>query len=138
MKNNIAGIILVGLLWGGWPLITRWAGKTGSTGAIFLTLTAVIPIGLMLLREGALSLDVAIMWKLTLAGLMMGAGMVLFNMLVTDPRVDISVVLPAINASALLATVIGGICFFGEPVTTQKVLAVTLMIIGIVLLRPGG
>jgi len=69
---------------------------------------------------------------------MMALGLVAYNFLATHPKVNISTIVPIINCATLMVTVMGGVLLFSEGFTTKKLIGLGLLIIGIVLLRPGG
>ena len=74
--------------------------------------------------------------KLIVAGAMMGAGLLAFNAVANSRHIDASVSIPIMDTLMLLATAIGAIVFFAEPVTPKKVLGMTLLIAGIAFLKP--
>jgi multidrug transporter EmrE-like cation transporter len=65
----------------------------------------------------------------------MGIGLIAFNLL-ANAKMDASTSIPIVDAAMLVVTASGAIYFFGEPISTQKVLGVALLLAGIALLRP--
>tara|TARA_Y100000031_G_scaffold157148_1_gene216766 strand:+ start:5790 stop:6227 length:438 start_codon:yes stop_codon:yes gene_type:complete len=135
---------LVALCWGGYPLILRLAGGTGHLGSLILVLASLIPVVLSVwyqsatgaLQIGFSNMSASTLVILTISGIVMGAGLVTFNYVVGSPLVDISTSVPIIDILMLVVTVVGGILFFMEVLTLQKVLGILLGIVAIYLLRP--
>ncbi|RIK90660.1 MAG: hypothetical protein DCC71_25465 [Proteobacteria bacterium] len=133
----LAYVALVGVFWGGWPLVARAAGPTGATGTLVLVLVSLAPVAALAFGSGiALPGGAALGW-LALAGLMNGAGLVVFHLLATDRSIEVSAVVPAVDTAMLLVTAAGGIALFGEALTLQKGLGIASLLLGIALLRPG-
>lgn len=136
MKNVLLCIILTALFFGGWPIVARTAGKTGTTGAFIMAAMALVPIGIVMMRQGVL-LPMSTSWpKLCIAGMMMGSGLIAYNFAVSNPKVEVSIVVPTISTLMIIVTTLGGMFFFGEPLTVRKVIGITLLIAGIAFLRP--
>lgn len=138
MTVTILCIAVVGLFWGGYPLVVRAAGATSTIGILILTVAAVLPIGIMAWQSGQGALATHAIIKFIIAGTMMGIGLIAFNVAVTNPNIEISNVIPIINTMMLIVTTIGGIWFFSESITLQKMIGIALLVIGIILLRPTG
>lgn len=136
MSNTLVYITLISLFWGGWPLVARAAGPITATGSALLCFAALLPVVILAIVQGQALPYVMSAGKLCVAGLMMGAGLICFNIVASGRTTDISIVVPVINTSMMLVTVLGGILFFAEPITTQKVFGISLLIAGIILLRP--
>jgi multidrug transporter EmrE-like cation transporter len=66
---------------------------------------------------------------------MMGLGLLAFNRL-ANGNLDASVSIPIVDGAMLVATTVGALWFFGEPVTAQKLAGIGLLLAGIALLRP--
>jgi drug/metabolite transporter (DMT)-like permease len=137
MAQVLAYVALVGLFWGGWPLVARAAGPTGATGTLVLVLVSLVPVAALALGAGGAWPSGATLGWLAVAGLMNGAGLVVFHLLATDARVEVSAVVPAVDTAMLLVTAAGGIALFGESLTLQKGLGIASLLLGIALLRPG-
>lgn len=137
MGRVMAYVAVVGVFWGGWPLAARAAGQTGAIGTLLLVAVSIAPVAALALASGgALPGGASLAWLL-LAGVMNGAGLVVFHLLATDPGVEVSSVVPAVDTAMLLVTAAGGIALFGEALTLQKALGVASLLVGIALLRPG-
>lgn len=138
MRTEYLWIAVVGLTWGGYPLITRWASYEGPRATLILMLGGIVPILVAMLQP---STTVATwptpmaLTKLIVAGLLMGVGLLAFHALTNSP-LDASITIPISDTSMLLVTTIGAIVCFGEAITLQKLAGVALMLFGIVLLRP--
>lgn len=128
----------VAILWGGWPLFVRaTGGAPGNFGNLILVMLASIPALTMLAIKGTEPLPKNSWVKLGIAGMMMGGGLVLFNQyLATNTKVEISTIVPILNTSMIIVTVVGGILFFNEAFTSQKIIGIITLVIGIYLLRP--
>lgn len=137
MRNEYLWIAVVGLTWGGYPLMTRWAGYEGPRATLLLMLTGMVPIAIAVLQPSTTS-SVApttlALAKLIAAGLLMGVGLLAFHALVTSPM-DASISVPMADVAMLLISVIGAIVFFGEAITVQKVGGIALLLAGMALLR---
>jgi len=129
---------IVSLFWGGWPLILRSAGDVGNTGAFLLSASALIPLSLFAFSTGFTLPETNSLMKLLIAGIIMGAGMIIYNNIINGGLIEISTFVPIANTLMLLITTIGGIVFFAESFTLQKIIGFIFMLIGIFLLRPTG
>jgi drug/metabolite transporter (DMT)-like permease len=130
-------IVLVAILWGSYPLLTRSAGGNAQLGTLVLSLSSLIPILAMVLWQGAgprlAQIDVI---KMAIAGVMMGVGLMAFIMVANSKQLDASVSIPITDTGMLVVTVVGAVLFFGEPVTARKLAGIALLIAGILTLRP--
>jgi drug/metabolite transporter (DMT)-like permease len=137
MRYEYICIAVVALMWGGYPLVARSSGIGGPLGALILTLTALLPIGaLTIWQGGAVKSDSSAFIKLSVAGFMMGIGLVAFNAVANSRNMDASVSIPIIDTTMLIVTVIGAMIFFAEPVTARKLIGVALLVAGIMVLKP--
>ncbi len=130
-------IVVVALFWGSWPLVSRASGQGGPTGSLILSLASLIPIGAAAIFQGngvVLPASGPLI-RLLIAGMMMGVGLVAFNM-VANSEIDASISIPVIDSAMLIVSAAGAIYFFSEPVTTQKIIGITLLLAGIITLRP--
>ena len=130
-------VVLVALCWGGWPLVSRSAGETGAGGSLVILLGALVPVGIAAAWEGGGLAAPHALARLALAGVLNGAGLVAFHLLITRRNVEVSTAVPVVDTAMLLVTALGGILFFAEAVTLQKGIGVSLLVAGIYLLRPG-
>lgn len=123
-------------MWGGWPLVVRPFGTTPALSAI-QALMAVLPAAVVVGLKGSDSTTGGprAIAAFGVAGILMGIGLILFNLLATNRTVEISRIAPIINTGMLLTTVLGGIFFYGEMITAQKVAGILLLCVGIFLLR---
>jgi drug/metabolite transporter (DMT)-like permease len=130
-------IVLVAILWGSYPLLTRSAGGNAQLGTLVLSLSSLIPILAMVLWQGAgprlAQIDVI---KMAIAGVMMGVGLMAFIMVANSKQLDASVSIPIMDTGMLVVTVVGAVLFFGEPITVRKLAGIALLIAGILTLRP--
>ena len=136
MTADVACIAIVALLWGGYPLVARTSGYGGALGTLVLSLAGLVPIVAGTLWNGfEVRPSTAQLVRLGVAGVMMGIGLMAFNRL-ANGALDASVSIPVVDTAMLLISTVGALWFFEEPVTTQKVAGITLLVAGIVLLRP--
>lgn len=127
---------LTALCFGGWPLMARMAGKTGTTGAFIMAALALLPMAAVLLRQGVeLPASSSTRWLL-IAGVLMGTGFIAYNFVITSPLLEVSITVPIASALVVIVSTAGGICFFSEPLTSRKVIGIVVLIFGIILLRP--
>jgi multidrug transporter EmrE-like cation transporter len=131
MQLEWAYIIVVSICWGGYPLIARASGHGGPVGALVLTLAGLVPISLAALSQVSHErASLAAIQRLGSAGVLMGIGLIAFN-LVVNSRLNASVSIPLVNAAALIVSTLGALYFFNEPLSARKVLAVGLLLAGI-------
>lgn len=136
MRPEYVLIVVTAFCWGGYPLIARAAGETGARGTLILMIAGVIPIiGFALAGGGASWPEGRSLLKLSIAGLMMGLGLLAFHRLASSPM-DASISIPIVDVAMLLVSAVGAIVFFSEPVTVQKTVGIALMLAGIGMLRP--
>lgn len=129
---------VVVLAWGGYPLIIRATGVSGPLGALVLTLSALVPIGLATVWHGSWARpSTPDLLRLVVGGLIMGVGTTAFNFLVNSRKLEASVAIPVVDTGMLLVTALGAICFYSEPMTLRKVAGIGLLVFGIVVLKPG-
>ncbi len=137
MRIEYICIAAVALAWGGYPLIARSSGVGAPIGALLLTVSALLPIGIAIFWHGvAVRPSSGEVGKLTAAGILMGIGTTAFNYVANSRRIDASISIPIIDVAMLIVTVIAAIVFFAEPITTKKLVGLALLIAGIVVLRP--
>lgn len=131
-------MVVVVLAWGTYPLLIRSTGVSGPVGALVLTVSALVPIGVALVVQGGFARpSAAELWRLVLGGLIMGAGTTAFNFLINSRKFDASVAIPIVDTGMLLVTALGAIWFYSEPVTLRKLVGIALLVTGIGVLRPG-
>jgi drug/metabolite transporter (DMT)-like permease len=137
MRVEYLCIVLVAILWGSYPLLTRSAGGNAQLGTLVLSASSLIPILAMVLWQGAgprlAQIDVI---KMAIAGVMMGVGLMAFIMVANSKQLDASVSIPIMDTGMLVVTVVGAVLFFGEPITARKLAGIALLIAGILTLRP--
>jgi drug/metabolite transporter (DMT)-like permease len=136
MSSIVVCIVAVAVFWGGWPLVARLAGETGIAGSIIMAVMMLISIAAAGMYTGVTLPSLRATGVLLVAGVMMGIGLIAFYAVSSNPSVELSVVIPVLDTSMLLVSVIGGIWFFGEAVTVRKLIGIALLVIGIVTLRP--
>jgi drug/metabolite transporter (DMT)-like permease len=137
MRFEYICICLVAFFWGGYPLVTRSTGVTGPIVSLIMTLSGATAIAAATAWQGVpIRPSASEVVRLLIAGAMMGAGLLAFNAVANSRHIDASVSIPIMDTLMLLATAIGAIVFFAEPVTPKKVLGMTLLIAGILLLKP--
>jgi drug/metabolite transporter (DMT)-like permease len=137
MRFEYICIALVALFWGGYPLVTRSTGVTGPIVSLVMTLSAATAIAIATAWQGVpVRPSAGEVIKLLIAGAMMGIGLLAFNTVANSRHIHASVSIPIMDTLMLLATFIGAIVLFAEPVTPQKILGMALLIGGILLLKP--
>lgn len=123
--------------WGIYPLVIRPTGVSGPLGALILTVSALLPIGVALGVQGGVSRpSTPDLVRLALGGVIMGVGTTAFNFLVNSRKVDASVAIPVVDTGMLLVTTLGAIWFYSEPISVRKVVGIALLVVGIGVLRP--
>lgn len=129
---------VVVLAWGSYPLIIRTTGVSGPLGALILTLSALVPIGLASAWHGSwVKPSTPDLLRLVVGGLIMGVGTTAFNFLVNSRKLDASVAIPVVDTGMLLITAFGAIVFYSEPMTLRKIAGIGLLVLGIFVLKPG-
>ena len=138
MLNVFLLTVVIAVFWGGWPLVVRATGGTpGNLGNLLLVLLASLPALALLAIKGTTPMPENSWYKMIIAGIMMGLGLVLFNQyLATNTKVEISTIVPILNTAMIMVTVAGGIIFFGEAITAQKILGIITLAVGIYMLKP--
>lgn len=137
MRYEYLCIVITALAWGGYPLVARSSGVGGPVGALMLTLAGLLPITVAVIWQGgAIKLAAPEVIRLTIAGAMMGVGLVAFNAVANSRQLEASISIPIIDTAMLIVTVIGAIVFFAEPITLKKAIGVALLVAGILVLKP--
>lgn len=138
MTAEWTSMAVVVLAWGIYPLIIRTTGVSGPLGALVLTGSALLPIGVALgVRGGFARPQTSDLVRLVVSGVIMGAGTTAFNFLANSRKIDASVAIPIVDTGMLLVTTLGAMWFFSQPITPRKVVGITLLVAGIAALRPG-
>lgn len=129
-------MVACALLWGAYPLVAKAAGYDGARASLFLMLAGLVPVVGLSLLEGDLGWpDRPALFRLVIAGLMMGVGLVAFVRVATG-TIEASVAIPIVDGSMLLVSAVGAVLLFGDVVTVKKVVGIAFMIAGMGLLRP--
>jgi drug/metabolite transporter (DMT)-like permease len=137
MRTELICMAIVALSWGGYPLVARSSGVGGPIGALLLTMSALLPIGALVLWQGTITRPTSVeAAKLVIAGVLMGIGTAAFNYVANSRQLDASLSIPIIDTAMLLVTVVAAIVFFAEPVTAKKIVGIGLLVAGIVVLKP--
>ena len=132
MRAEFIGIAVVALMWGGYPLIARSAGLGNALGTFILMTSGWVVIAAATAWQGIGSRPTAsVVTKLTIAGAMMGLGLLAFNAVANSRRVDASVSIPIMDTAMLFVTVVAAIWFFAEPFTLRKGIGLALLLAGI-------
>jgi drug/metabolite transporter (DMT)-like permease len=132
MRPEFIGIAVVALMWGGYPLVARSAGLGNALGTLILMTSGWIVIAAATAWQGIEGRPTtAIIAKLTIAGAMMGVGLLAFNAVANSRRLDASISIPIMDTAMLLVTVIAAVWFFAEPFTARKVIGLALLLAGI-------
>jgi len=137
MRIEYAYIAVAALMWGSYPLVLRSTGAGGPSGTLLLTLSGLVPIIAAVLWQGSLVKPApAELARLIVAGIMMGIGLISFNLVANTKHLDASVSIPIIDTVMLIVTVAGAVMFFAEPMTARKAIGLALLIAGIMVLKP--
>lgn len=136
MKTHWLCIITTAICFGGWPLLARAAGKTGTIGTLTMAAMALVPIYAVLLYQGFTLPSSRTFMILFGAGVLMGTGFIAYNMAISNRSVDVSITVPLISSLMIIVTTSGGRLFFSEALTSQRILGIIFVIAGIILLRP--
>jgi len=137
MRTEYLYIVAAALFWGSYPLVLRSTGAGGPSGSLILMVGGLIPIVAAVLWQGTLiKPPTAELTRLLIAGVMMGFGLLAFNMVANSRVIDASVSIPIVDTAMLIVTVIGAVLFFAEPVTVKKAVGIALLVTGILVLRP--
>jgi len=137
MKFEYICISVVAVFWGGYPLVARSAGIGAPIGALVLSLSGLVTIAVTTLWQGvAARPSLSELTKLCVAGVMMGIGLLAFNAVANSRQIEASVSIPIMDTAMLLATVIAAAIFFAEPITVRKLIGTSLLVAGILVLKP--
>jgi drug/metabolite transporter (DMT)-like permease len=136
MSVDVACIVIVAILWGGYPLVARTSGQGDALGTLILSLAGLVPIAAAVLLGGlGRRPSGSEVVRLGIAGVMMGLGLLAFNRL-ANGKLDASVSIPIADTAMLLVAAVAAMWFFAEPATARKLIGIGLLVAGIVLLRP--
>jgi drug/metabolite transporter (DMT)-like permease len=137
MRSEYLYIAAAALFWGSYPLVLRTTGAGGPSGSLLLMVGGLVPIVAAVLWQGVLiKPPAAELTRLLMAGVLMGFGLLAFNLVANSRAIDASVSIPIIDTAMLIVTVIGAVLFFAEPVTMKKAIGIALLVAGILVLRP--
>ena len=137
MRIEILCIVICALAWGGYPLIARSTGVGTPVGALLLTLSALLPIGIATVWHGVAARPTSSeVLRLLIAGGVMGIGTMAFNFVANSRQLEASISIPIVDVSMLIVSVAAATMFFAEPITTRKLIGFALLIAGIVVLKP--
>ena len=129
-------IVLVGIFWGGYPLVARLSSFGGPFASLVLALLSCLPILAITAWVGDWTGPTrAQLWPVAIAGVMQGIGLVAFLRLATG-KLEASVAIPISDVGMLIVTTVGAMLFFQESVTVLKLLGLAFLFTGIWLLRP--
>jgi uncharacterized membrane protein len=133
MNNAFTYALLSGVLFGLWPSIARTAGSTSTnTSLIVSAVTFLLLTGYMLFKNQTgdlIGADSAAIWKLALAGLVNGAGILAYGILVNwqGDGIEISKLVPLSVGIMIISSFISGVLMFNEPITATKIVGVLLL-----------
>jgi drug/metabolite transporter (DMT)-like permease len=137
MRTDYFYIAATALMWGSYPLVLRSTGQGGAFGSLVLMLAGLIPIAAAAWWQGGGVKPLATeLTRLTVAGIMMGCGLLAFNAVANSRNLDASISIPIVDTAMLMVTVICAVLFFGEAMTVRKTIGIALLIAGILALRP--
>ena len=129
-------IVLVGIFWGGYPLVARLSSFGGPFASLVLATLSLFPIALITAWHGDWTGPTrAQLWPVAAAGIMQGIGLVAFLRLATG-ELEASVAIPISDVGMLIVTTVGAMLFFQESVTVPKLAGLGFLFTGIWLLRP--
>lgn len=135
MRPEYLWIALTALFWGGYPLVARSAGEGGARATLVLMIAGLLPIVLAVISDGAAPWpDKVALTKLSVAGVMMGCGLLAFHALATG-SMEASISIPIVDIAMLLVSAFGAILVFSEPLTARKLVGTGILLVGIALLH---
>jgi drug/metabolite transporter (DMT)-like permease len=136
MRAEYLYIVAAALMWGSYPLVLRSTGQGTAVGSLILMLSGLVPIVAAVVWQGGFSKPPAVeLLRLIVAGVMMGFGLIAFNVVANSRQIDASVSIPIIDTAMLIVTFIGAVLFFAEPMTVKKAIGIALLIAGIYVLH---
>lgn len=124
MSSEIVLVAITALGFGAWPLIGR---ASGANQAWVTTIVMVISTVVIALAHTSRFSDIPTrnaLLALTFAGLFNGVSMVTYGRLLMGTQFSLSIVIPTILLLMTLITVVGGIAFFDEQLTTSKTIGI--------------
>lgn len=129
MNNAIFLCAIVGLAWSSAPLLGRLSSVNAMMMTILIafgTLVTTLPVAFSqnYAAAGSKSLSIGL-----IAGIVNGIGLIAFYRLVAGSNQGLweaSKVLPIATILMLIGITLGSRIFFGEPITTQKLIGITL------------
>lgn len=135
MEKVLLGLmLLVMVMWGGWPLLTR---DTASNAFDTLTMgvVAILPVLFFAAIQGELAFTGRHV-RFSGAGIMMGVGLVAYIMVMSNPHTKLSFAVPTINVGMLIVTLVGANWFLGEKLTLREYVGIATMLTGICIASP--
>lgn len=127
--NPYVTCIIVGLFYGGWPVLAKWSGAKPFWIAFAVALMTALFIGAIGHKGFATPIPTGKMLMLLMvAGLMNGVATWYYGSLVGTPGWDVSTLVPVSMMILLLTSALAGMTFLGEPISVRKIVGLILAI----------
>lgn len=128
--NNPLVLTIITALGFSWPLIARTSGASPYATSLAVTVVSlfVLLAGVRFLHFGDLTTRGTLL--ISLSGVMAGVALLAYATLVSNPTWDISQYVPMSLILMITIGAVGGMFFYGEVVTFQKIFGLCLAIIG--------
>lgn len=126
MDSGIVLVAITALGFGAWPLVGRASGANQAWVTTIVMAVSTIVIALAHTSRFTELPTQRALFALTLAGLFNGVSMITYGRLLIGTQFSLSIVIPTILLLMTLITVVGGIAFFGEQLTTSKTIGILL------------
>ncbi len=119
--------LVVGLLYGGWPILASKSGAKPFWISLSISLMTVVTILVMGNKNVMTNIPSGkMLWVLVIAGLMNGVATWYYGRLVGTPGWNVSTLVSISMMALVLTSTIGGIVFDHQPATTSKLIGITL------------
>jgi drug/metabolite transporter (DMT)-like permease len=119
--------LVVGLLYGGWPILANKSG--GKPFWIGLSISLMTVVTILVMGNKNVLIDVPkgkVLWMLALAGLMNGVATWYYGRLVGTPGWSVSTLIAMSMMTLIVTTTVCGFIFEHQPITAAKILGLAL------------
>ncbi len=131
MSQTILYSLFVAFAFSFWPIITRFGNIPAIWTAIIVNAGTVVSAIVYLVFKGDSTPNLKMIIIGIIAGLINGAGFLLYSHMLSNSNVSVSTVITVIDIMIPIVAMILGILFFKEAISVYRVLGLLLSIVGI-------
>ena len=123
VQSSVFWPMLAGLCFGIWPLLMKSSGLNPSMASLVLTTVSLL-VYLTFLRTGfdQVALGRIVVLFAVVAGVLNGIGTLAFQKAVGGRELDLTTAVLIVIMLQLVITVVGGLLFYGDPLTGKRFL----------------